>query len=90
MSVHDRPAKIGVVEGDGNCLFRALAFYFSGTDIEHRRVRETVSLLLFLKDALLLLHLFLLKSRFYSSDLFQALLISIGNIGDAFLHLGKG
>lgn len=42
MNPNDRPSRVADVVGDGNCLFRALAFYFAGSDIEHSRVRECV------------------------------------------------
>ncbi|VDK66250.1 unnamed protein product [Onchocerca ochengi] len=42
MNPNDRPSRVADVVGDGNCLFRALAFYFAGSDIEHSRVRECI------------------------------------------------
>lgn len=42
MNPNDRPSRVAGIIGDGNCLFRALAFYFAGSDIEHSRVRECV------------------------------------------------
>lgn len=45
MNPNDRPSRVAGIVGDGNCLFRALAFYFAGSDIEHSRVRECVTFL---------------------------------------------
>uniref|UniRef100_A0A0R3RPG2 Ubiquitin carboxyl-terminal hydrolase n=1 Tax=Elaeophora elaphi TaxID=1147741 RepID=A0A0R3RPG2_9BILA len=42
MSPGDRPTRVAGIVGDGNCLFRALAFYFAGSDTEHWRVRECI------------------------------------------------
>ncbi|VDK68890.1 unnamed protein product [Litomosoides sigmodontis] len=42
MNPNDRPSRVAGIIGDGNCLFRALAFYFAGSDIEHSRVRECI------------------------------------------------
>ncbi|CAG9531108.1 unnamed protein product [Cercopithifilaria johnstoni] len=42
MNPNDRPSRVAGIVGDGNCLFRALAFYFAGSDIEHSRVRECI------------------------------------------------
>ncbi|KAL3998383.1 Ubiquitin carboxyl-terminal hydrolase family protein [Acanthocheilonema viteae] len=42
MNPNDRPSRVASIVGDGNCLFRALAFYFAGSDIEHSRVRECI------------------------------------------------
>ncbi|MCP9260171.1 hypothetical protein DINM_003351 [Dirofilaria immitis] len=43
MSPNDRPSRVAGIVGDGNCLFRALAFYFAGSDNEHSRVRKCVN-----------------------------------------------
>lgn len=42
MSTNDRPSRVADIVGDGNCLFRALAFYFAGSDIEYSRVRKCI------------------------------------------------
>uniref|UniRef100_A0AAF5Q0P1 Ubiquitinyl hydrolase 1 n=1 Tax=Wuchereria bancrofti TaxID=6293 RepID=A0AAF5Q0P1_WUCBA len=42
MNTNDRPSRVADIVGDGNCLFRALAFYFAGSDIEHSRVRKCI------------------------------------------------
>ncbi|KAM3721135.1 Ubiquitin carboxyl-terminal hydrolase [Dirofilaria immitis] len=42
MSPNDRPSRVAGIVGDGNCLFRALAFYFAGSDNEHSRVRKCI------------------------------------------------
>ncbi|EFO26035.2 hypothetical protein LOAG_02445 [Loa loa] len=42
MSPNDRPSRVADIVGDGNCLFRALAFYFAGSDLEHSRIRECI------------------------------------------------
>lgn len=42
MGPTDRPSRVAGIVGDGNCLFRALAFYFAGSDAQHLRVRESI------------------------------------------------
>ncbi|VDK55931.1 unnamed protein product [Anisakis simplex] len=44
MSLRDRPARCGTVAGDGNCLFRALAFAITGgSDRQHAAIRQCIT-----------------------------------------------
>ncbi|VDN01636.1 unnamed protein product, partial [Thelazia callipaeda] len=42
MSPKDRPSRVAGIVNDGNCLFRAIAYYLSGSDVEHIKVRQQI------------------------------------------------